>query len=116
KGSRKLDLLRVAVPLFAIILWFFTKVGGVSLLVVLGIATIGFILLFRRQPRSDSLKMNDNLNAEFQVKWGKSGQNSFEWEWKDWIGLAILAVVGYAIYKGADPVALLKILTGAGSS
>ena len=43
------------------------------------------------------------------------GTTKWEWTWKDWIGLAVIIIVVVALWKGVDPVILLKLITKAGS-
>jgi hypothetical protein len=45
----------------------------------------------------------------FQVKKDSKGSTTkFEWKRADWIGLTVLIVVCAAIFKGADPLTILR--------
>ncbi len=111
----RLNKLRIGVLIFAAALWFLsTLVGGVSLLVPLAISAVVFVLpsLRRKQGREmQILKDASNLTIEKTDKGWR-----VETGWQDGVILAMLIVVGYAISRGTDPIALLQVLTKAGSS
>lgn len=53
-----------------------------------------------------------NPALTFHCERGSHGKMSFTWDYKDWIGLAIILVVVVALLEGVDPKELLRILTG----
>jgi hypothetical protein len=36
------------------------------------------------------------------------------WGWEDYLGVALLLCVGYAMYKGVDPITLIELIVGRG--
>src|SRR5439155_4047870 len=105
KGARRLDLLRVGVPVLAIVLWFLSGIGGGTIqLVILGLAGIGLILpSWRREPvgTKEERKLAKDLkeSSERLQVIHEGGKTTYIWELKDWIGVGIVIVIGYAIWS-----------------
>ncbi len=94
-GDNKMTLLKGGI--IAVVLWIFSGlIPSILLLLVLIFVSV----LSRPQPTFRAL---GEINA---------GKFSFNWAWTDWLGLALILVVVYAIWNHTDPVKLFQILEG----